>query len=114
MTAYDELFQRTGLAVQLRQFAETVVYRPKAGTARAITAIVDRNPPEAANEAGAMNQNRFVVCVKDDELDGVGIRELNTGGDAFDIEKRRGEAASTMYVSKLLNQDGGYLELEVR
>lgn len=114
MTAFDTRFKARAFPRLLEQFGEAVVYRPKNGPARTIQAIVNRDPPVQAQEFTTATADQFVVEVLADEINGIGIREINTGGDQVDIAKRKGLTPVTMSVQKLLSQDGGVVQIEVR
>lgn len=114
MTNFDTRFAARSFPRMLARFGESIVYRPHNKPPRTITAIVDRNPPESAPESSGFATDRYVISVKDDEIDGIGSKQLDTGVDAVEISKRRGVAATRMRIHKLLNADGGFLELEVR
>lgn len=114
MTDFDTRFAARGAPKLLDRFGEPVVYRPRSGRARTITAIVDRNPPETlANAENAVSQ-AFVVMVANDDQDGIPSRLLDTGGDAIDVSDRTGEAVRTRRIVRLVDDVGGMLTLEVR
>jgi hypothetical protein len=96
------------------EFAEQVVYRPRSGRARTITAIVDRNPPDNLGNVENTVSQAFVVMVANDDQDGIPSRLLDTGGDAIDVSDRTGETVKTRRIVRLVDDAGGMLTLEVR
>ena len=105
-------------ATFLADFGEDVIYTPRDGRPRTITAVVDRNPPSAIPEvvgaAGGGLAQRFVISVANDELTGIAPDRLDTGGDAVHIAPRIGEALEEFRIAGIVSQDPGMIQLEVR
>lgn len=114
MTDFDTRFAARSFPRLLARHGESIVYRPKNGRARTITAIVQRDAPAQAVEHNLINKDVMTVEVLADEVDGIGLRELNTNGDTIEFPKRKSGESSTLSIAKLVNQEGGILTLEVR
>jgi len=105
--------------VFLAQFGESLTYRPRAGAARTILAVVERDPPERLPDGGmgkviVIHVANQATAVADDEYGGISLDELDTGGDKVDVPVRVGQTAQTRTIVRLIEQDGGMLALEVR
>lgn len=104
---------------ELREFGEVVTYCPRNGRARAITAIVDRNPVEAVDESGAASPSPYsVVKVLEDCEDatygGIDPAELDSGVDKLSYEARKGRKPELRTIRKPIEQGEGVMWLEVR
>lgn len=115
MTVFDSLFAEAAAPELLAQFGESVVYVPKGGTPRTIAlAIVDRNPPEALVGPASGHGPMLLVTVEDHATRGILKTELNTGGDRIEVAVRKGGAAKSMQINKLVKDTGGMLTIEIR
>ena len=102
-------------AAMIDDFGESVVYRPRAGGTRTITAIVSRNQPGVMAETpngSLMPEN--VVAVLNDSTRGIASTEIDTGGDQIDIVPRVGQSAVTKSIVRICDHDAAMLWLEVR
>jgi len=95
-------------------FGETVSYTPRGGVARNITAVVDREPIQPLPESPQGLRPNVIVWVDNDATTGIDVTTLDTGGDTMSFPKRIGDTASTWSILKLVSQDNGMLQLEVR
>ncbi len=113
MTVFDDAFE-SGFAALLTQFGETVTYIKQDGTEREISAIVDRDPPEFFDAGGKAVAPIAMVQVHDDSTKGITAEELNTGGDKLRFPAKKGGAASSRIIDKLIDGEGGVTEFRVR
>lgn len=97
-------------------FAEEVTYLPAKGTARVISAVVDRSPPttlpEIPGRSNAVTQ--FNIEVENDPSTGISADELDTGGDRIEVAARVGGIATSKSIRRIVSQDDGMIVLEVR
>lgn len=90
MTAFDTLHGAALDGVILPQFAETVTYTPKGGSAVSISAIVLRDPVSPAG-LNMPRRAREIVVSKTD------VPTVNTGGDTVSILPMPDSAATVPY-----------------
>jgi len=95
-------------------FGETVVYRPLGGRPRSIEAVVDRQPPAPIEGAPGGVRPTMVIVVKNDEQEGIGSREIDTGGDRVEAPPRVGEKPLEFRILEVGQNDAGTLELRVQ
>ncbi len=95
------------------EFAESVTYTPSVGSARSISAIVDRNPPQSVDGFGQVHAANIVAFVPNDGTLGIDSSALNTGGDTLTISKRVGETATARSIVRLVYHDAGLCEIEI-
>lgn len=95
-------------------FAETVTYYARHGSARSIVVQVFRNSLTVFSEDGDVVLPVFEVHVKNDATLGISSDELNIGGDAIEFAMRVGQDASRRSITRLLDHDEGMLVLECR
>lgn len=93
------------------EFGESVVYRPKGGTARTISAVVFRLLPQAQED-----ENRsltvFEVHVANSSTTGIAASEINLGGDEIDLADRVGKTSKPRSIVQITEQDEGMLVLQ--
>ena len=92
-SAFDTLHAEALDDVILPQFAETVIYTPKNGTAVSISAIVIRDPVDgAATDRGATTRRprELVVSITD-------VATPNSGGDTFGIKPMASDTTNVTY-----------------
>lgn len=100
-------------ADHLAVFGETVTYKPDGGSPRQITAVVHRGRPDLVGLDGV--SPLLTVHVQNDDTDGISSDEIDIGaGDAITVAERIGETARDHRITKILQQDEGMLELELR
>ena len=97
----------------LAAFGENIVYRPKGGTQRTISATVTRFPPRPVKSQGPPAPFAIIEVMIHGTL-GIGLTELDLGGDQADISEIEGGTTTTRQLTKLIGQSGGMLKLEVR
>jgi hypothetical protein len=90
----------------------TIVYLPRGGGSREIEAIVDWE--EEADVAGTALSPLIEILVKNNATDGISSNEIDRGGDKVRIPTRIGGSTQDRAIKRILNQDCGMLELEVR
>jgi len=101
-----------GGAVMMSKFGESVTYTPLNGSARVITAVVDREPPAPAGSP--VSEPRIEVTVYNDATTGISTAELNTGGDMLTAAWRIGGDEQARRIVGVVQQDSGMVTLEVR
>lgn len=94
------------------EFGESITYTPTSGSAVAITAIVDRAPPEAVNEFGEILAG--VMRVQIANVATTGVTSVDTGGDTITVAYRKGGTAAAYRVVKVIAQDSASWLLLVR
>lgn len=95
-------------------FGEQIVYLPREGRPRSIPAVVERQPPAPIDGAPGGVRPAMVVVVKNDEQDGIGGREIDTGGDRVKIAPRVGQEPQEFRILEVGQNDAGTLELRVQ
>lgn len=97
-------------------FAEDVTYIPRKGTARVVSAVVDRSPPQALSEIpGRTNAvPMMMIEVENDVSTGISADELDTGGDRIEVAIRVGGLQESRAIRRIVSQDEGMIVLEVR
>ena len=80
-------------------FGESVIYKPRNGTARTITAIVIRNSPAELGPNG-LKVPRMVVKVPNHATLGISSAEINYGGDRLNVDYRKGGIAEDFSIHK--------------
>ncbi|MDD5566230.1 MAG: hypothetical protein PHG31_05015 [Candidatus Omnitrophica bacterium] len=92
------------------EFAETIVYTPKGGTAKQIPAIVDRKRLIPSGEdSGRTLVNQIEILIANDAENGV--ISINKGGDTVSLPERIGDASVSWVVADILGQDEGMWHL---
>jgi len=95
-------------------FGESATYKPRTGDTRAITVVIDRHPPEPLPEAPPLVRPAAHVFADNDATTGISTDELDTGGDEISFPPRLDESAADWTIVRLINQDNGMVQLEVR
>lgn len=115
MSLHDQI-QADSLKVfcRLSDFAEQVVYYPRVGAARVISAIVVREPLSVLPEDGDNVLPNSTIYVANDAEDGISSEELNLGGDALEFATRNGKTPTRRTIVRLTEHDEGMLALECR
>ena len=98
----------------LTTFGETVVYWPRTGGSREITAIVGRDRPDDLDGVPHGQAPRLTINVANDETDGISSSEVDKGGDKVELAVKIGETAQQRRITKILYQDAGMMKLELR
>lgn len=117
MTTFADNMIAKGLPLLMAQFGESVVYRPREGMPRTLTAIIDREPPQAVIGTEAPTFKYMVTVIADRTAatyGGIEATEVDTGGDKIDLAPRPGNAVSSRQVAVVLQSDHGALVLGVR
>lgn len=86
---------------------ESVTYNPRAGGARVITAIVNRNPPAPVGTPDGLVLPRMIVTVENDDTSGISSATIDCSGDTITLAERSGGTAEEHPISRLANDDGG-------
>ena len=114
MTAFDTDFAAEALPGLLDEHGEDIIYTPRGGAPRTITAIVDRNPPVTIDCISETVAARFVILLESHATRGILTSGIDTGGDLVTLAERKGATAADFPITKVLNEDGGCIEFEVR
>ena len=113
-TVFDSHFAQSAFPGLLQQFGEPIIYRPRSGGSREITAIVEREPPAIFDVAGNTVLPQFVIRVNNSCRSGISSNEVDTGGDMVDFVGKIGEVIPKTYsVGQVLSQSGGVLRFSV-
>jgi hypothetical protein len=95
------------------EFAEDVIYTPKAGVPKAIKAVINRKRLDPAYEdTGRTLINQAELFVANDAI--AGVTSINKGGDVVSFSETIGGAAISWVVADILNQDEGIWHLLVQ
>jgi len=92
--------------------ATTITYLPSGGGSREIEAIVDWE--EESDVAGSSLSPVIEIQVRNSATDGISSNEVDRGGDKIRIPMKIGGSTQDRVIKRILNQDCGMLELEVR
>lgn len=111
MTLRDSIETDASIFTNSDEFGESVVYRPRGGTARTISAVVFRLLPQA-NEDENRSLTVFEVHVANSSTTGIAASELNLGGDEIDLADRVGKTAKPRSIVQITEQDEGMLVLQ--
>lgn len=89
-----------------RHLGESVTYTPKGGVAKAINAIVTRDPVQYAGANGqVVALPRSIEVLADATL---GVATVNVGGDMVALKENVGDTANKTYtVRRIIDQTGG-------
>ena len=69
------------------EFAEPIVYHFRRGGSRAISAVIDRDPPEVYPPGGESTiMPKYTITIAQDCSDGVKASEVDTGGDQVTLQ----------------------------
>jgi len=113
-TTFNRRFDRSATPLLLKEFGEPIIYRPRAGGSREITAIVEREPPAIFDAAGNVVLPQFVIRVRNSCRTGIDSSEIDTGGDQVSFVGKIGEVIpKTFSVGQVLSQGGGVLRFSV-
>lgn len=94
------------------EFAETITYTPKGGTAKTIAALIDRKPVNSVGEdSGRTLLGQIEIVIANDSENG--ISSINKGGDTVSLPERVGDADIEWSVIDIVDQDEGMWRLLV-
>lgn len=114
MSEFDDELIATRTA-HLSGPGESVKYKPIAGgDPRTITAVVTRDGTEELTGAGYGHSPLTTIFVANDNATGISSDEIDTGGDLVELVIRIGESVEDRRITKIIQQDAGMLELELR
>lgn len=98
----------------LADFGESITYTPDGGSAKSITAVVDRNPLASVPTAGrAVARNLVQVTLANHAT--TGVTAIKEGFDTVALKLRRDDAATTTLVIRRVieaESDAGMWRLE--
>jgi hypothetical protein len=88
----------------------TITYKPRSGSARSVTAIVDYPGPGSIGRlaGGSRPHVEISVC---NSSGGILSTEIDTGGDRVTVPMRRGLPAKDLRIAEIISQDEGMLRL---
>lgn len=114
MTFKEQLASDTKSAfLNTGEFAESVTYTPKGGTAKVINAVINRKRLDPAYEdTGRTLINQAELFVANDAIAGVTL--INKGGDVVSFAETIGGVVISWVVADILNQDEGIWHLLVQ
>lgn len=95
-------------------FGESVVYSPRTGSDRTITAEVDRTDRNVLEGVDRGTSPRFTITVRNHASLGILSTEINLGGDEIQVAPRLGQSAKWCRVLRIDSHDAGWLTLEVQ
>lgn len=102
------------LFTSTNDFGEVVVYMPRNGTDRTITATVFRQVAEALGD----DENRvlpvFEVHVANSVTTGIATTEVDLGGDQIEIADRVGKTPRPRSIVQIMEQDEGMVVYQCR
>jgi hypothetical protein len=119
MTAFDDLFTAMALSPLEQEFGETVVYCPRTGGQRTITAVhVERHPPQEFPDVPRALGPQIIVTVENDSTTGISSAEVDIGGDEIIVSWRQGATdpvfgPANRRIKKLIDDQAGQCRLEV-
>lgn len=93
--------------------AEDVIYTPRVGAARPISAQVHREIPETDETQQGATVSAIRVLVRNSLTVGVSAAEVNTGGDTLVLAERLGQTPRALPIIEVISQDAGMLYLRV-
>ena len=95
------------------EFAESVVYTPKAGVPKTITAVVNRKRLDPASEdIGRVLINQCEIFIANDAA--AGVASISKGGDMVSFSENIGGSVINWIVADILGQDEGIWHLLVQ
>lgn len=98
----------------LADSGESVTYTPLGGTARTITAIIDRQEVSTINGSEPQRQMVITVVVANDATLGIASSAINLGGDTITLPVRYGNTATQRRIARIIDHDQGALTLELQ
>jgi hypothetical protein len=107
-TVFDSHFASVGFPLLLSQFGESITYLPSGGGSRAITAIVERDPPAVLDAAGNAVFPRATIRVYNSCRSGISSKEINTGKDEIEMPLKIGDTVPKRFsMMQMQSQDSG-------
>ncbi len=90
---------------------ETIIYLPRGGGNRSISAVVSRPGPEAIGSLDGGSRPHIDLLVKNDATEGISSDEINTGGDKVTAALRKGITAVNLRITEILHQNAAMIRL---
>ena len=112
MSEFDEFFA-DGFSDLLLTMGETVVYVPRSGDSRTLSAIVDRNPPQVLSTGGDYVLPTLSVTVHSDVTTGILASEIDAG-DQIQVAVKPGGTVENRTIFSIESEDGGCTVLSVK
>jgi len=113
MTAFDDLFQEAAAPPLLDQFGESVVYIPRDGRPREITAIIVREPLQRLSAVPGALSPSTVAKVRNNAVTGILASEVNNG-DKLEYAIRKGGEMCQRAIGGTAIVKGGLTYIEVK
>ena len=104
MSFKTQLAQDAGVFLNPGEFAETILYTPKNGTAKSIKAVIERkriNP--AGEDVGRILVNQSEIYIANDAT--VGVSAVNKGGDIVSFSENLAGTPIDWAVIDIIGQD---------
>lgn len=111
---FAQQWSLTARRLMMHQFGETVVYYPRSGGSRTITAHVRRNTMEIIQETGDLASQALIVTVPNDTCKGISSDEIDTGGDEIAVALRVGLTTQRRSVARILSDHNGMTRILVQ
>lgn len=112
-SVFDSQFAASAFPGLLDTFGESITYWPGTGSPRAITAIIDRDPPVIMDGAGNAVKPKATIQVANSASLGVLSREVDSGRDEISYPVQIGSSPTRVSVSVLEASSGGVTVLVV-
>lgn len=110
-SVFDDTLKSASDSFFLLPGAEWVTYKPRAGAARRIRAVVTRNPESNVPGVEGGSLPPFEVLVKNDETAGIASEDVDTGGDEIELGRRVDRLPATVRIARIIDQDAGLMLL---
>jgi hypothetical protein len=114
MALHDYMAADMAIVTGTDDHGETVTYRPYGGTARSITAIVERDDETDVDVASNVTAPLITITVANSATAGISATEIKVGADQIDVADRPGKTATSRVILRIIEQDKQALVLEVR
>ncbi len=115
MSAFDSIFASRTAPTLIAMFADSIVYVPKIGEPRTISALIDYMPPETIGNTGHVVARTWKVTVMDDPVTGIDSTTINFRDDRIQLEPWPGKTPVSISIHQRERQEsggGGLLTLE--
>jgi hypothetical protein len=109
----DMLAADAAIFVNADEFGEAVVYVPRNGATRSISAQVQREVPEGDEQLQGTITPSLFVTVRNSNSIGISSAEVNTGGDKVRLAQRVGGATKDCPIIEVVSQDPGMMKLRL-
>lgn len=108
---FDDTLKAAASSFMLLPGAETIIYRPRTGSARAISAVISRNDAEPLPGVAGGSRPRLELLVMNDAINGISSATIDTGGDSVDAALVVDETPKRLRITEVLDHDAGLMLL---